>query len=458
MQISIENKNGLNAELRVTIHEADYNEQVKKSLSKYQKTMNVPGFRKGHVPFGVVQKMIGTDAKREQVDKILQEGIQNYLKENNVKLVLSPLSTYVSEEVNWKTPDMDFTYDIGFRPEIKPNLKSVDSLTRMKVVLLEEDIQKDIDSMRKSAGQLDMADVITDTPGLSVSLKFTELDESGNPFEGGQSKQKFYQAADMPQGIKDAIVSKDKGEKIKVDLFSILSEEEIETLLEADKMTVRDLNHTFEIEIQAAFSIKAAEMDQAFFDKYMEPGTVTNEEEFMAEWKKRVENYYQREADSMFFKEVREVLPKNTEMELPHEFLKKYYLVSYNAKTEDDVIDFEDQLAKFENELKWILIADELGEQGGINVTEEDILNFTMSSIRYEFSKSGMANPEEALVRQYAVNYLQQESNYSRTVMMLKDSAVYEYLLGIVHPKEEEVTTQKLSELKKAGGEEVEAE
>ena len=449
MQITIEDKNGLNAVLKVHVEAADYNESVKKAVTKYQKTMNVPGFRKGQVPFGVAQKIIGTDVKREQVDKLLQESIQNYLKENNINLVLSPLSTYVAEEVDWKQPEMDFTYDIGFRPEIHPNIESLNGLKRNIVVLSDEDLDKDIDSMRKSAGKLDMADVITDDAALSTSVKFTELAEDGQPLAEGQSKQKFYQGSDMPEAVKALILGKKPNEKFTADLFAALSEEELETLFEADKMTIRDLNHNFEVEVQAAFKISPADMNQELFDKYLEPGSVTTEEEFRTEWKKRVENYYQREADNMFFTEVRKLLPQNTQVDLPQEFLKKYYLVSYDAKSEEGVENFGEQFAKFEDELKWILISDVIAENNGIKITEENIISYTISSIRYQFMQQGQPEPEGKLLQQYAYNYLSEDSNYSRTVMVLKDNAVFDYLLGAIKTINEEISTQALSEMKK---------
>ncbi len=449
MQISIENKKGLNAQLLVKVEAADYNETLRKALAKYQKTLNIPGFRKGQVPASVVQKMIGTDAKREQVDKLLQDGIQNYIKENKINLVLSPLSNYVSADIDWKAADLTFTYDIGFRPEIKPNLESLNGMQRYVVVHSEDDMAKDLDGMQKSAGKMDMLEEITDDPNMSVSIKFTELDAENNVFEGGQSKQKFYQAADLPKGIKDLIIGKKPGEKFSADLFSALNEDELVALFEVDKMTVRDFNHQFEIEVQAAFSVKPAELNQELFDRYMEPGTVSTEEEFRVEWKKRVEKYYQREADSLFFTEVRKVLPKNTPMELPEEFLKKYYLVSYDAKNESDIENFADQFSKFEEELRWILISDVIAENNNIKVTEEDIISYTLGNIRYQFMQSGMAEPDEKMLQQYAYEYLSKDSNYSRTVMVLKDNAVFDYILTVVKTKDEPINTQKLSEIRK---------
>jgi trigger factor len=449
MEILIENKKGLDAQLRVKVKADDYQDEVKKALTTYQKKMNVPGFRAGKVPMGLVNKMIGKDVKKEQVDKLLQKNIQDYLKDNEVKLVLSPISTYMAEDVDWQAPEMDFTYDIGFKPEIQPAFKHLDELTRYKVALTEEEVDTEIDLMRKQGGKMDMAEEITGSEAESVAVQFRELDDDGNVMESGQQKMKLYQGGDMPESIKNLLKGKKAKDKVSVDLFELLSEDEIEKLFEVDKMTVKDLNKMFELEVLTIFSMQLAEADQNFFDKYVEPGKASNLDEFREEWKKMIENYYQREADAAFHKELKKSLLENTKVDMPEEYLKKYLVSSYEAKSESDIKDFDIQLKKLEEELKWVLISDEIAEKNSIQINDENVLDYTRSLVRSEFYRSNMPEPDDKTVQQYAINYLKQESNYSRTIIFLKDSAVFEHIKGIISPKEESISTEKLTSMKK---------
>lgn len=450
MEITIENKTGLDALLHVRVKEDDYQEEVKKSLLTYQKKMNVPGFRPGKVPFGVVQRMIGKDTKVESVNKLLQKGIQDYLKDNNVRLVLSPLSTYMAEDMDWKANDLHFSYDIGLKPEIQPDIKSIDTLTRQVVEISNEEVETELENLRRDSGKVDMSEEVTGEPGESIALQFRELDEEGNVLEGGQHKMKLYRQDEMPESVKFLVGGKKKGDKMQADIFVLLGEDAIAELFGIDKMTIQDLNKTFELEIFSVFNITPAEADQEFFDKHLGEGKVSSLDEFKTEWKKIVENYYNRQTDNAFFRDVKKALTENTKFELPAEFLKKYFLVSYDAKVESDIKDFDEQLAKFEDELKWILIAEEIAEKQGIKVSDEEVMNYAMALVYNEFSRAGMGNPDEKTVRQYALNYLEQESNYSRTIMILKDNAVFEYLKGVVHPKEEKISKDKISEAVKA--------
>lgn len=451
MEVSIQNQKGLDAVLSVKINKDDYHNEVKKSITDYQKKMRIPGFRPGKVPYGVVQKMVEAEVKREQVDKLLQKNIQNYLKENNINLVLSPLSTYVAEDIDWKKESFEFTYDIGMRPEIKPDFEALNKLTSFNVEAAPESIDKEIENIRKQAGEMKQQETVTDEDELSVVVRFQEINDEGTALEDGQKKIKVLKLSEVPDNFRKFLVGKAKNAKETVNIFELLSEKEVGDIFGVDSHTVKDLNKNFEIEITEIFMIDLAEMNQTFFDSYFEPGKVTTEEEFKGEWKNIIESHFNQQAKNLLFNEVKKALMENTNVELPEAFIKKYLLLSYNVEKAEDLDNYDKKLDSFKEELKWVLISDSIAEAQEIKITDEDILHYAKDLIRYEFSRMGMGgNIDDKTLNQYAQNYLNQESNYARISMMLKDNAVFNYINSIISPVQETIPQAKFEELAKA--------
>ena len=179
MEVSINNQSGLDANLSVKILESDYNAELDKSLKEHGRKMNVPGFRPGKVPTGVIRKLIGKDAKRETVEKVLHKSINDYISSGNLKLVLSPLSTYHEEDIDWQQPDFEFSYDIGLKPTVNINLKPLNDLTKYFVDPTIEEVKEDVHKFRKQSAKMDYADHYDKNAESYAWVKFTELDDSG---------------------------------------------------------------------------------------------------------------------------------------------------------------------------------------------------------------------------------------------------------------------------------------
>lgn len=448
MEVSIHKQGGLDAVLSVKISENDYREDFEKALKDYGKKMRVPGFRPGKIPTGIVRKMVGNDAKRELIEKFLQKNIQDYIETNNVKLVLNPLSTYVAEDVNWQQPDFEFTYDIGLRPDIKLDMKALNKLTRYQIDVDDKEVEEEVERMRKQAGKVEQVDKVTNDPDINVSIHFHELDDNGQPLEGGVHKVKMYKYDELPNGLKHAIDAQEKGYKTSVKIADIFTQDEMAETFGIEPLAVKDLNPNFEVEVTNVFRINLPELDQEFFDRYFEPGQVTDKEGFSAEWRKMIENYYKQQADNVLARDMKEWLVKNTEMEMPKQFLDKYMLLSYNAQKAEDIEDYDKKREAFEEELKWLILAEFMAEEQNIQITEEDVIEYTQEMIRNEFARSGIGNLEDDQLRQYAINYLTKENNFNRTSLALRDGKVFEYLLSQVEPKVEATTSKNFEEIR----------
>ncbi len=448
MEISINKQEGLDAELSVKVSEADYAADLDKQLNEYRKKVNIPGFRQGKVPMGVVRKMFLKDAKRELIDKFLQRSIQEYITENNLKLILNPLSTYTAEDIDWAKDELEFTYDIGLRPEINIDIEKLNKLTRYKIEASEEDIQEEISKLRKQAGKVNHVDTVDrNNADLSVTLHFHELDEEGKEMKDGLHKVKLFTLAEMPAKLVDLVDGKEKGFKTNVKWADVLSTDEMTDIFGVDKSTIKDLNADFEVEIRGVFTVEEPEMNQEFFDQYFEPGTVTSEEDFTSEWKKLFENYFNQQSENVLAREIKQAILDNTELKMPKNFLDKYMMLSYNAQNLADIENYEEKRKAFDDELKWLIISEYVAEQQNITITEEDVIDYTKEMIRGEFGRSGMTDIEDKQLQEYAINYLTKENNFNRTSLALRDGKVFEHLLSQVQPQVETISQKKFEEM-----------
>jgi trigger factor len=449
VEVTISRQQGLDATLSVKVQGADYAQDFEKSLEDYRKKIALPGFRKGKVPLGVVRKMVGKDVKRELVEKFLQRSIQDYIQKENLKLVLSPLSTYIAEDIDWQQDNFEFSYDIGLRPEIKLDLKKLNRLTKYKIEATDAEIDEEIEKLRRQYGKVEHIDTYSSSDDqLNTTIHFHELDEEGKELEGGVHKVKVFQQSELPKKLKTVLEGQSKGYKTSVKIADILSTDEIADILGVDKSTIKDMNPDMEVEIRGLFRVEMPEMNQEFFDQILEPGKASTEEEFRAEWKQLVENYFNREAESVLVGEMKKALLEDTEMKFPEQFLDKYMLLSYEAKDKESIENYDSKRKAFEEELKWLMISEFISEQQDIQVTEEDVIEYTKDMIRGEFARSGVPNLEDDKLRQYALNYLTKESNFNRTSLALRDGKVFEYLLSQVQPKIEAIGSKKFEEFR----------
>jgi trigger factor len=448
VEVNISNRDGLDAVLSVKVTEADYKEDFEKSLKDYGRKMNVPGFRPGKVPNGLVKKLVGKDAKRELVEKFLQKNIQDYLDNNNIKLVLSPLSTYHAEDIDWLQNELEFSYDIGIRPDIKLDLKPLNKLPKYVVELSEEEVREDVEKLRKQAGKPVPTDKFVKGKDMYLAVKFTELDESGNPLDGGLDTTKRYNDSNIPETLAALLNGKENNSETVTKIAAILGPSELAEQFELDEASVKDLYPDFRLTVTSLMKIEVPAFNEDFFKGYFPDGNVTNAEEFYVEWKKIMEQYYASQAENVLVKEMKKSLLSSMNYDLPEQFIKKYFLLSYEVKDEAEVEDYEKKYHDFTEELKWLMLSDFIAEQNNIEIKEDDVIHYTMDMIRNELGRSGYYDVEDKNLRQYAIDYLTKENNFNRTSMALRDGKVFDWLLKEIEPKTEQISLKNFEELK----------
>lgn len=448
MEVNISNQVGLDALLTVKITEADYKEDFEKSLKENGRKMNVPGFRPGKVPTGVVKKMIGKGVRHEVVEKLLQKSIQDYLDTNNVKLVLSPLSAYHAEDIDWQNDDFEFTYDIGYRPEIKLDLKPLNKLPKYKVALSDENVKNDVGNLRRQAGKFGETPVYTYAEDFYAGVTFTELDDKGEVLEGGLEKTKRYSYKNIPEKLAALLNGKSVNDHVDIKLSDIFSGDEVATQFEIDAASAADLFDSFRATLISVMTVQLPEMDEDFFKTYFPEGNVTTEEEFYGAWRAIMESYYDSQANNILAKAAKKTLVDEMKEELPLQFVKKYFLLSYEVKDDLEIEDYDKKYDAFTEELKWLVLAEYITEENNIEITEEEVINYTEDMLHNELTRSGQYNVPGEKLRQYAIDYLTKENNFNRTSMALRDGKVFDWLVSQIIPVTEEVSLEKFEEIR----------
>lgn len=446
MELNLDRQNdSLDATISIELGPDDYNEPLTESLKSYRQKVNLPGFRKGKVPLGMIKKMAGAELKQEKVQELVNEKIQSYLKEKEVNLLLNPLqsSPKPDEEVDWEKDNFEFKYDVGIRPKIDIDKSLLEKLPYYQIEVADDKVDEEIDYLRKQKGNFERVDKVEDSEQMNVNLKIVELNDDGEPLDGGVDTTKMIKLYDLPEDLKKELLGKESEHTFNINLKKAFEDtDELASFINADKNTVNDLGDEVRITLVVGFNFEEATLDQAFFDSIFGEGKVGSEEEFREEVKKAITDQQQRQASNYLYNQVRNELLENLNFDLPEGFLKKWHdAVNQEAEQEQ-----ESEYSDFEKDMKWLLIVDQFVDDMSIEIDPKEVLEYTKSMIANELLQSGMQDFDPEKLDQYALNYLQDQNNYNKTFYTLKEGKVFEQLKENVSFKEESI---KLDEFKK---------
>lgn len=397
MNISLQNTDKLNAVLTAVVEPADYEGNVAKAIKDFSKKANMPGFRPGKVPAALIKKQYGKSIIAEEVNKVLQESLYNYIRENKVNMLGEPLPMVENNGINIAEGEtFTFKFEIALAPEFEVELTSEDKLNYYNVEVPEDMVENQIMMYRQRGGSYDKVESYQDND--MVKGVITELDEAGNSKEEGLSVEavvmlpKYFKNDDQKALFAEAKV----GDIIKFNPSVAYdnSEVEISSLLKIEKEKVADYKGDFNFQINEITRYVPGELNQELFDAVYPGGEVKSEEEFRTKIKEAIVNQFKKDSDYKFILDLRNYLKEKVgALEFPDEKLKRILLA--NAK---DASKVEENYAKNIEELTWHLIKEKLVEQTGIKVDDNDVIEMGKEVTRMQFAQYGMLNiPEEYL-------------------------------------------------------------
>ena len=425
MNVSLNNIDATKGIVKLEIVKADYAEKVEKSLKSFRQKANVPGFRKGMVPMGMVKKMYGKHVLVEEVNKLVSEGLYNYIRENNVNILGEPLPNETEQkEINFDTQEeFEFCFDVALAPEIHIELSKADKLPYYQANIDEEMVNKQVQAYQANFGNYDQVDDVEEKD--LVKGRVAEL-ENGAPKEGGIVVEN---AVLMPMYIKDEA---EKAKFIGANKNSVVvfnpnkayegAEAEIASFLKVDKEVVAGITGDFSFEIQEVTRHKNAELNQELFNKVFGEGVVNSEEEFKNKIREALAEQFAPQSDYKFLIDARDLLvAKAGEMAFAEDLLKRWLLVANEKNTKEKI---DEDYPKIIEDLKYHLIKENLVKSNGLKVEDADIEEFAKRVAKAQFAQYGMLSVPEDVLANYAKDILKNK----QTLQNVIDRAVEEKL------------------------------
>lgn len=451
MKISFENPDKVNGLLTLTVEEADYKENVEKTLKNYRKKANVPGFRPGMVPMGMIKRQFGTTAKVDEINKLLGEQIYKYVKDNNIQMLGEPLPSDKQEPVDMeKEAPYTFMFDIAVAPEFKAELTGDDTIDYYTITVDDKIIDQQIDVFASRAGHYDKVEDYQANDMLKGDIR--ELDENGNTKEGGITVEG---AVLMPEYIKVEDQKKlfdgaKLGDIITFNPKKAYPESDIEvsSLLKMKKEEVADLTADFSYQITEISRYVKAEVNQELFDQVYGKDVIKDEKDFREKIAEGLKAQFAVDSDFKFIQDVRKYfVDKVGALTYPDALLKRIMLNNNKDKGEEYVEKNYEQSIK---ELTWHLIKEQLVKANGIKIEDADIEETAKEAAKAQFAQYGMNNIPEEYIENYAKDMLKKREYIDSFVDRSIDRKLTEILKNVVKLENKTATLEEFNKMMQA--------
>ncbi len=446
MNISLQNVDSVSAVLTVQIEKADYQEKVEKALKTLRQKVNMPGFRKGMVPAGLIKKQYGVSVLAEEIDKLLQEKVFEYIRENKVNMLGTPLPK--ENQVNFETEEnFEFSFDIALAPEFNVELSANDSVDYYDINVTDEMVDQQVKMYTQRTAKYEKVEDYQDNDMLKGLL--AELDENGNTKEGGvQVEGAVMMPVYMKNDEQKAIFNGAKTNTVLVFNPSVAfdnNEAELASLLKLKKEEVADHKGNFSFQIEEITRMIPGELTQELFDQVLGEGKAHSEEEFRAQIKETIAKQFEADSDYKFLIDVRTYLTnKIGKLEFPDALLKRIMLDNNKEKGEEFVAEnYEKSL----EELTWHLIKEKLVAANDIKVEQGDLTNMAKEATRAQFAQYGMINVPEELLENYSKEMLKKQESVEALLNRVVESKLSETLKSQVTLNHKAVSAEEFNQM-----------
>ena len=450
MNISFEAPDKINGLMTITLEKTDYQGEVEKTLKDYRKRANVPGFRPGQTPMGLIKRQYGAAIKVDVVNKMLGEKLYEYVRENKIQMLGEPLPSDQQKPLNFESEEpLEFKFDIAVAPEFKAALSGKDKIDYYNIAVDDKLINQQVEMYQSRAGQYEKVEQYDEKERDMLKGDLRELDEKGNVKEGGIT---VADAVLMPQYMK---VEDQKKLFDNAKLGDIItwnprkaypeSDVEVSSLLKIQKEDVKDHEGDFTYQITEISRFVKAEVNQALFDQTFGEGTVKDEKEFRQKIADIISQQFKADSDYQFLQDVRKHMEKKVgKLEFPEAILKRVMLNNNKDKGADFV---EKNFEASIKELGWHLIKEQLVEAQGIKVEEEDLKSVAKEAARAQFAQYGMSNVPDEYLENYAAEMLKKRENVDGLVDRAVDVKLTAALKGVVKLNEKDITLEDFQKM-----------
>ena len=404
MQITRTDVDALNAKVAISIEQKDFSEKVDKILKDYRKNANIPGFRKGHVPMGMIKKQYETAVTADEVNKLLQENLNNYIQEEKLELLGNPLPV-MQDDIDWKADNLDFEFELGLAPSFKVKVKGKKAVTHFKIEADKKMVEEQVGYIQKQYGKIESQSSIEE--GFELSLhavnEEAEIDNSST-IEWEQLKGKKNSDALKGAQLNEAIVLKTKGLFKEDHVLARVLGTTVDKLADAPK----EINLT----VTEANKRTLADLDQELFDKLYEPGTVKTVTDLKGKIKEGIEKQFEQQTEQKLLNDVTESLISETKFDLPKEFLIRWLQNSGEQPLSEE--EAAEEYEKSEKGIRYQLIEGALIKENDLQIQFEELQNFAKEMIKKQMAQYGQLNPSDKELDEIAARIFSNQEETKR--------------------------------------------
>lgn len=384
MKITKQNIDALNATVTVEIAAEDYQPKVLELLTDYRKKADIPGFRKGHVPMGMIKKQYGQSIMVDEVNKLLQESLNTYLTEEKIAILGNPLPK-IEEDFSWDNESFSFEFELGLAPEFSVNLEAKKKVKQYEIYAEDSLIDKEVANLQSRYGKMSAGEAVLETSKVAGTFSNGEEIDKKSTIDISDIKGKSNLKMFIGAKVGDVIELKTKG------LF--VDDYKLQTALGLDADTVKGLNVKVNFTIEEITEIELADLDKELFDKLFTDGSVSSVTEMRAKIKEDAEKQFQTQGDQQLLNAITEYLVDNTKFDLPSNFLKKWLTTA--GEKEISLEQASEEYEKSEKGLRYQLIEGKIMQEQGISMDYKELTDYAKGFIKTQMAQFGNMNPEE---------------------------------------------------------------
>ena len=435
MKIEQNRIDDLNIELTLTVAAEDYAESRKKRLAEFRKKAEIKGFRKGMVPMSLVEKMYGQNALVDAVNDVISEGLNNYIHENNLRVLGEPLPSEEHIQNEWEAgKEFTFKFDLAINPEVSFELSKEDEVTYYTITVTEAAKKEMRENLLRQYGSLENGEAAKEEDFIIVDFEQGDMKVEGT----------YVALRNVAEAARNSFVGVKSGDVLDVNVNEAFENEtDRASMLKVNKEELAAMDPMFKMTVQAVKTFVNAPMVEETFEKIF---GVKTEAEFEAKIEERIRAEYAQEADFRFSKDAKAYFLEKANVTVAEKFLKRWiYVINDGKFTMEDI---EKDWDLFIVDYKWQMVRNYLMEKYGVKVEEADLLASAKGFAAYQFAMYGMNNVPEEQLEAFAKNILSQEEQGRRILDQVENEKTFAAVREVVTLKKKKISVEKFRELK----------
>lgn len=441
--ITRENIGLLTDKLTVTVGKNDYFARFEQSLKKYAKTANIPGFRKGMVPAGLVKKMYGQSVFTDEVLRTVETELNTYLNNEKLEIFAQPLPLdNDARALDLNNPsDYIFAFEIGLKPAISINTNGI-KVTKYEIEVTEAMIDEEVSRLQVRNGKMTEPESL-ETEEHVLNVKLVEADAKGNAVEGGINKDNSLLVKYFAEGFRKNLIGKKKDDVVTLQLSKAFDDKELEVILSDLGLTKEDADKHFNLQITKVGLVEKAPLEEALFLATYPNKEIKTAEEFRNEVKAEIARYYESQSRNQIHDQIYHHLIDHTSIELPEAFLKRWLQTGgEKPKTAEEA---EQEFPSFASQLKWTLISSQLIADNNIEVNPDDIKAFARQQL-FSYMGGQILDENQPWIEDYVNRMMQDRKFVEDTYHRVSTDKLFSTLETLVNATPEKISAEAFAE------------